>query len=678
MEKYENDKKELAARAAPVADRRPCVHGYLRVSTLEQAKGASLAEQERKIKAAAQLHGLVEPRLWRDRVSGSMPLATRPAGKAMFAKLQSGDIVIAAKLDRAFRNARDALNVVEQLHNRGVDFILLDISVEVPRRSAVGTLLLTVLAAMAEFERTIIQERHEEGKANKRARGGYAGGTLPLGWKVEGRGRDAKVVPNEREREYLEAARAGWQAGKPYNVIADELSAARYTNRLGKRIRYASVRGWHLKAIAAGEVSLSQQIEHGLAERKRKGHRIGSGSHGTISATALMAAAVVRARADQFAEKILPIIDQIEAAGITTYRGIAIALSARGIKTSRGGDWYPATVRTLLMRAQRLNPDARPPRPTDYHEMRLRRQSKVMSLNEKGLDISAIARRVGVGNGYVSDIINGRLRAKPGTITPQQREAAVALYAEGRGLTVRKIAQQTGMSQMSIYRLLHERSLFVSRTPGQPGSITPEQRRDVALLYGRGLSVPMIALQTRLSEPSVRRIVAIVKEQARLAGTQPIGEAETTPPSSTEAEKEGSPVARPWEVDPKIRPWVVFQSPQRPIWAREIARLKSDGKGASTISRELGISRTLVYKFLRLLRPAASEPSPAPSTGADASYRGGRPATAWKHAVQIWAAAARGETRITIAQLFGISRSSVDRILSAPAKAGWRLSDAAD
>ena len=272
MEKYENEKTKLAAGAAPVADRRPSVHGYLRVSTLEQAKGASLAEQERKIKAAALLHGLEEPRLWRDAgVSGSMPLATRPAGKAMFAKLQSGDIVIAAKLDRAFRSARDALNVVEQLHSRGVDFILLDISAEAPKRSAVGTLLLTILAAMAEFERRIIQERHEEGKANKRARGGYAGGTLPLGWKVDGRGRDAKVVPNERERECLEAARSGWQAGKPYNDIADELSAAGYTNRLGKRIRYASVRNWHLKAIAAGEVGLSQQINQGLAERKRRG-----------------------------------------------------------------------------------------------------------------------------------------------------------------------------------------------------------------------------------------------------------------------------------------------------------------------------------------------------------------------------------------------------------------------
>ena len=319
-----------------------------------------------------------------------------------------------------------------------------------------------------------------------------------------------------------------------------------------------------------------------------------------------MAAAVVRARADQFAEKILPIIDQIEASGITTYRGIAIDLSARGVKTSRGGHWYPATVRTLLMRAQRLSPDARPHRPTDYREMRFQRRSKVIALNEKGLDISAIAHRVGVGNGYVSDIIDRRSRTKPGTITPQQREAAVALYAEGRGLTVRKIVQRTGMSQMSIYRLLHDRSLFVSRTPGRR-SITPEQRQDVMLLCRRGFSVPMIALQTRLSETSVRLIAAIVKEQARLAETQPVGEAEATPPSQTEAAGEASTMAPPWQVDPKIRPWVIFQGPQRSIWAREIARLKNEGKGASTISRELGISRTSVYKFLKSLGPVTSE-----------------------------------------------------------------------
>lgn len=61
-------------------------------------------------------------------------------------------------------------------------------------------------------------------------------------------------------------------------------------------------------------------------------------------------AAAGRAQADQFAANILPIVRQIEAAGVKTLRGIAEALNARGIRTARGGDWYATTVKNLTNR----------------------------------------------------------------------------------------------------------------------------------------------------------------------------------------------------------------------------------------------------------------------------------------------------------------------------------------
>ena len=54
------------------------------------------------------------------------------------------------------------------------------------------------------------------------------------------------------------------------------------------------------------------------------------------------------------AANVLPIIHAIRAAGVTTLSGIADALNARGIKTSRGGQWYPATVKNVLRREVRL------------------------------------------------------------------------------------------------------------------------------------------------------------------------------------------------------------------------------------------------------------------------------------------------------------------------------------
>ena len=61
-------------------------------------------------------------------------------------------------------------------------------------------------------------------------------------------------------------------------------------------------------------------------------------------------AAATKEDANRFAVNVLPIVREIRAAGIPTLDGIASALNARGVRTARGGAWYPATVRNLLAR----------------------------------------------------------------------------------------------------------------------------------------------------------------------------------------------------------------------------------------------------------------------------------------------------------------------------------------
>ena len=56
------------------------------------------------------------------------------------------------------------------------------------------------------------------------------------------------------------------------------------------------------------------------------------------------------AHADQFAENTLPLIREVQTAGITTLLGIAEALNARGVHTARGKKWFPATVKNILAR----------------------------------------------------------------------------------------------------------------------------------------------------------------------------------------------------------------------------------------------------------------------------------------------------------------------------------------
>ncbi len=55
------------------------------------------------------------------------------------------------------------------------------------------------------------------------------------------------------------------------------------------------------------------------------------------------------------AANVAPIIREVQAAGITTLQGIADALNARGIKTARGRQWAPATVRNVLLRQTRAD-----------------------------------------------------------------------------------------------------------------------------------------------------------------------------------------------------------------------------------------------------------------------------------------------------------------------------------
>ena len=100
--------------------------------------------------------------------------------------------MIAAKLDRLFRSARDALNVVERLRVRSVKLHLLDLGGDIAG-NGLSKLLLTIAAAFAEAERDRIRERVGQMKADQRARGRYLGGKVPFGYR---RGSAGELVPH--------------------------------------------------------------------------------------------------------------------------------------------------------------------------------------------------------------------------------------------------------------------------------------------------------------------------------------------------------------------------------------------------------------------------------------------------------------------------------------------------
>lgn len=93
---------------------------------------------------------------------------------------------------------------------------------------------------------------------------------------------------------------------------------------------------------------ISRRTKAALQAAKARGVKLGSPNPAAGSAAGI---ASIQASADQFAQRILPIIADIERSGCTSLRAIAAALTARGVQTARGGHkWGASQVANLMQR----------------------------------------------------------------------------------------------------------------------------------------------------------------------------------------------------------------------------------------------------------------------------------------------------------------------------------------
>jgi DNA invertase Pin-like site-specific DNA recombinase len=102
-------------------------------------------------------------------------------------------------------------------------------------------------------------------------------------------------------------------------------------------------------ALAEKERALiADRTRAALAQKKAQGAALGNRTN--LAEAQSKGVATNQAAADAFAANVLPIIRQIQATGATTYRAIAEALNARGIRSPRGGEWHATTVRNIVTR----------------------------------------------------------------------------------------------------------------------------------------------------------------------------------------------------------------------------------------------------------------------------------------------------------------------------------------
>jgi DNA invertase Pin-like site-specific DNA recombinase len=140
---------------------RGVVVGYVRVSTDDQ-------------NTARQLHGVHVDKTFTDRASGRD--TDRPKLDEMLRYLREGDTLIVHSMDRLARNVDDLRALVRDLTGRGVAVQFIRESLTFTGDdSPISNLLLSVLGAVAQFERELIHERQLEGVARAKARGAYKG-----------------------------------------------------------------------------------------------------------------------------------------------------------------------------------------------------------------------------------------------------------------------------------------------------------------------------------------------------------------------------------------------------------------------------------------------------------------------------------------------------------------------
>lgn len=135
--------------------------GYIRVSSVDQNTGR-------------QLEGVELDKRFTDKASGKD--AQRPQLKAALDYLRDGDVLIVHSMDRLARNLDDLRRIVMELTARSVQVqFVKEGMLFTSDDSAMSKLLLSVMGAFAEFERSLLKERQREGIALAKKAGVYKG-----------------------------------------------------------------------------------------------------------------------------------------------------------------------------------------------------------------------------------------------------------------------------------------------------------------------------------------------------------------------------------------------------------------------------------------------------------------------------------------------------------------------
>lgn len=142
------------------------IYGYARVSTAKQIEGNSFEEQTNAITLRYSNAKMIY-----EQESGA---EERPIFLKLLDDVVSGDMIVVTKLDRFCRTTKEGLEYIDLLRDKGVSVHILNMGVI--ENTPIGRMIVTNLLAFAEFERAMIKERTQAGKAIARTKDGWKDG----------------------------------------------------------------------------------------------------------------------------------------------------------------------------------------------------------------------------------------------------------------------------------------------------------------------------------------------------------------------------------------------------------------------------------------------------------------------------------------------------------------------
>ncbi|WP_068792276.1 recombinase family protein [Brevibacillus laterosporus] len=137
------------------------IYGYARVSAQDQNLSTQLQ----------QLEAYGVDRIIQEKVSGVQK--ENPQLDELINALQAGDTIVVTRMDRLGRNTLQLLELVEELSQKGIDLVIMDLNIDT--RTHTGKFFLTVMAGFSEMERSIIKEKQRNGVLIAKQQGKYKG-----------------------------------------------------------------------------------------------------------------------------------------------------------------------------------------------------------------------------------------------------------------------------------------------------------------------------------------------------------------------------------------------------------------------------------------------------------------------------------------------------------------------